>query len=145
MGGVGRKRWRSVAAQLAALALLLRAVLLPADCTPGSHDLSGLAEATGGAAVLALLDPAAYGVLCTHGTGADEGAGSSSGQPGKSGQHSPSACCGICCIPALPAVLVALPVPQAGTQVFAANRPDTLRLAVRTVTRNRGPPALLSA
>ena len=145
MGGVSRNRWRSVAAQLAALALLLRAVLLPADCAPGSNDLSGRAEETSSATVLALLDPAAYGALCSHGIAVDEGAGSSSGQPGKSSQHSPSACCGICCIPALPAVLAALPIPHAEKQVFAGNRPETLRLAARTVTRNRDPPALLSA
>jgi hypothetical protein len=123
----------------------LRAVLLPAGCAPGYDALPSLAEETGSAAVLALLDPGTYGVLCTHGTGADEGAGSSSGQPGKHGKHSPSACCAVCCVPALPVVLAALPVPHAEKQVFAGNRSETIRRAARTVTRNRGPPAFLSA
>ena len=146
MGGVGRNRWRSVAAQLAALALLLRAVLLPAGCAPGSNDLSGLAGEAGSAAVLALLDPGAYGLLCSHhGTGAGEDAGSPSNQPGKHGQHSPSTCCAVCCVPALPAALASLPVPHAETQAFAASHPEAVRLAVRAVTRNRDPPAFLSA
>jgi hypothetical protein len=146
MGGVDRNRWRSVAAQLAALALLLRAVLLPADCSSGLTGLPSAANEAVGASVLTLLDPVAYGLLCSHGTGAEEDAGPSpSGQPGKHGQHSSPACCGMCCVPALPAVLAELPALHAQSQTFAGAFAESVRLATNSLTRNRSPPAFLSA
>jgi len=143
MGGVDRNRWRSVAAQLAALALLLRALLLPADCSFG---LPSAPEEAVGASVLTLLDPVAYGLLCTHGTGAEEDAGPSpSGQPAKHGQHSAPACCGMCCVPALPSVLAGLPALHAQSQIFAGASAESVRLAANALTRNRSPPVFLSA
>jgi hypothetical protein len=125
--------------------LLLRAVLLPADCSSGLTGLPSAANEAVGASVLTLLDPAAYGLLCSHGTGAEEDAGPSSGQPGKHGQHLSPACCGMCCVPALPAVLAGLPAPQAQSQIFAGAFAESVRLAANSLTRNRSPPAFLSA
>jgi hypothetical protein len=131
-----------VAAQLAAIALLLRAVLLPVSCASGIIGLPASPEDDRSIA-LALLDPAEAGVLCSHGAASQEDG--SSRQSGKHGEHSPSACCGICCMPALPAGYAVLAIAQAKERAAAIHRPDAVRLSVRAPTRNRDPPAFLSA
>ena len=143
MGRVSTDPWRSVAAQLAALALLLRALLLPAGCAPGLESLAAPADEK--AAVLALLDAARYGALCSHGPATDEDGGSPSKQPGKSGHHPNSACCSSCCTVATAAAAAVIPVPQEGGQVLAGHSSEAILPASYTITRNRSPPAFLSA
>jgi hypothetical protein len=131
-----------VAAQLAAFALLLRAALLPVSCASGIIGLAASLEDDRPFA-LALLDPSGAEVLCSHGAASQEDG--SSRQSGKHGEHSPSACCGICCMPAVPAGYAVLAIAQAKERAAAIHLPDAVRLSVRAPIRNRDPPAFLSA
>lgn len=128
-----------MAAQLAALALLLRSLVLAAGCAPGLGFPTHSTKETGDPAILALLAPAAYNVIC-HGAAAydapDRSSKHSSGENGQS-----SSCCGDCCMPFLPAAPAAFPVPRPDGEPLAAKRPDSVRLAGRETIRNRGPPA----
>jgi len=138
MGRVSRDRWRSVGAQLAALALLLRAVLVPV-CGLESPSAPGGQPQT--AAVLALAEFGDEHALCLNGPDADSG--SPSKQSGDSKYH--KACCASCCAPSLPATLAAVYLPHAGPQLFDASGPETPAPATPVTARNRGPPAFLSA
>ena len=137
-GRVSRNRWRSVAAQLAALALLLRAVLFPVCGLEGPSTPAGEPQT---AAVLALAELGDEHALCLHGSDADTG--SPSNQSGDGKYH--KACCASCCTPSLPAALAAVHLPHADPQLFDVSGPQILAPAALAATRNRGPPAFLSA
>jgi hypothetical protein len=134
----GKQRgWQGAVAHVAMIALLLRAVLLPAGCFVS---LAAAASADDGA----VSDSAAVQICTLHGGQDAGGSADPDAGSGKKSHHTSPACASACCTVAVPAAVAVFNPPSAGLPAFNIESWRTPAGAASLALRNRGPPSTLS-
>jgi hypothetical protein len=129
MGGAKHRVWQGAAAYVAAIAMLFRALLVPAGCTvpADARALDGFAA-----------------VICSvHAGGSDTPQPGDA--PGKTSHHHTVCTSTTCCAFAVPAAAPDLDLLTSGKSAFALEIWRAPEGAASLVPRNRGPPLTLSA
>ena len=129
MGGAKHRVWQGAAAYVAVIALLFRALLVPAGCTEPAN-----AGALDGFAA----------VICPLNAGGS-GTPQSGDGPGESSHHHSACLSCTCCAVAVPVAVPDLDVLTSGKPAFALEIWRAPEGAASLVPRNRGPPLTLSA
>ncbi len=129
MGGAKLRVWQVAAAHVAAIALLFRAVLVPAGCTAPANAVA--------------LDGFAA-VICSINAGGSD-TPQSGGDPANSSHHHTACASSTCCAAAVPVAAPDLDVLTSGKPVFAQEIWRAPADAAHLVPRSRGPPVTRTA
>jgi hypothetical protein len=131
MVGAKHRGWKGAVAHVAMIALLFRALLVPAGC-PVPLDAGALTSSN---------SPA---IICSvHGGQDAGGAADPDGGAGKKSHHTSPACASACCAVAVP-VAASIDLPSAGQPVFHLETWHAPAGAAGLALRNRGPPVTLT-
>ncbi len=133
MVGAKHRGWQGAVAHVAMIALLFRALLVPAGC-PVPPDAGPLTS----------VDSPAIHICSVHGGQDTGGAADPDAGSGKKSHHTSPACASACCAVAAPVAAALFDPPSAGQRVFNIETRQAPASAACLALRNRGPPVTLS-